>query len=391
MHQDLKQVIDEVIKRHELQLPPVAQPSACRLAYLNFLDRLGLSEMDVAPMVDKNKLGGEVYAQIFLAFMEAERTSNKEELVRIISLIQATLLDKNANDLMGVIVNKLFNDFSTNSIDLPELYAGVFPTDSINAQCVLEDKKPLVLIDTGLFELIEFAITTFVSKRNETEQAELLIQALEDYYIRKISPDPEIADHPSINWGTTPAYILITAVEEFVIMHEIAHILLHLDTPKLTPLPVSGSRQISVLHKDHFEEYQADTYALDLLIKRAKGSEQRDLALDLSCSGALIFIYIGVMLEALAESRNVVKNTVSHPPIENRVYLLELTMEVLGVHEHSSIARKFKRILRELCVLEEVEEKVPPLLSRDLNKIAIEIYDSLDIDYSHAGFVTNFQ
>ena len=91
----------------------------------------------------------------------------------------------------------------------------------------------------------------------------------------------------------------------------------------------------------------------------------------------------------MAQSRKLpVRDT--HPPVENRLYLVGLTCEVLGLHDKTYVGNAFHKIVREFCVLLDVDERVPPLLSRELNRIAVQVYDDLGIDYSHAKYVFEF-
>jgi hypothetical protein len=95
------------------------------------------------------------------------------------------------------------------------------------------------------------------------------------------------------------------------------------------------------------------------------------------------------MIEAMAEQKRLPIRD-SHPLAENRLYMIEIACEVLGLNDATGIGRKFHKIVREFCVLLGVDERMPPTLSRDLNRIAIQIFSDLGIDFRHARFLTEF-
>src|SRR5262249_3965601 len=137
-----------------------------------------------------------------------------------------------------------------------------------------------------------------------------------------------------------------------------------------------------VQRKDHFQEYQADSWAFMHLVKRARQRADDGTALLLACTGALIFMNIGLMIEAMADERHVPIRD-SHPPVENRLYMLNIAAEVMNLQESTGVARNFHKIVRELCFLLGVKERIPPLLSRDLNRIAVQVFSNVGIEFQH--------
>lgn len=390
MSQEFKAALTEILDRYGIELPRTHGTDEHHSRYQTYLAKRGLEEKDVDPIIDRSKISPEAHAQLLLGFIQATKENDKKLLAPILDMMATIVLEQNTNRLIGRMVHQLLSDLSGTAHKIPEFFAGVAPTNSINAQCVYEGDLALVLIDTGCFDMIEAAMTSFVSKRNETEQAELLIRILEDYFINGIPIDPLIADHPSINWGNRIVSIFCTAIEEFVIAHELGHLVLgHISNSAARQIELRDGSEMLIQTKNHKQEYQADVWALRLLAARAKNREDSDLALELACSGVLMFLTIGLMIEAMAESRKMpIRDT--HPPIENRMYLAEVTCDTLGLEKQLGYARKFRRLVREFCVLEGVAEKNPPLLSRELNQIAVETYKSLDIDYKHVSYLTDF-
>ncbi len=390
MSSDFENAMLDLIEKMGLEMPKSLGNPPQKRIYLDYLKKRGYLEEDVAPIIDKNKIPAETHGQLMVAFIQAMKSEDKKTIAMVVDMMSQFMLEKNTNHLVSRLSYTLKSELEEAGVLLPDFFVGVYPTNCINAQCVLESDLPLVLIDAGCMEMIEASMTTFVSKRNETEQAKLLIKFLEDYYMKGVCPNSLLADHPSINWGERVVSYLTTAVEEFVMMHEIAHLALgHFKENRLQNLPQKNGEDLPIQKRSHLQEYQADTWALLHLISRARIKDDEDTALDLTCSGALIFLAMGLMIEGLSESRNIpIRDT--HPPIENRIYLAEITLEVLRVEKHGSIARKFRRLVREFCVLENVVKKDPPMLSRELNQIAVQVYESLNIEYKHMPYLVSF-
>lgn len=383
MTEEFEKKLPDFLDKLGIELPKQHGTEEEKKIYQSFLNDYGLSEEEVDPIINNEKIPAEAHGLLLSSFIQALKNDNKKLLTQIIDMMSTIILKTNTNQLIGRIVYKLLADLDNQKNKIPNFFAGVFPTNSINAQCNIHQNLPLVLIDTGCIEMVGAAMTTFVSKRNETEKAEVLIQILEEYFVEGNCPNIEVANHHSIDWGSQVISAFSNSIEEFIIMHEIGHISLgHISNEATQALPGKNGQEIIVQRKDHFQEYQADIWALLKLVERARENQDSEFALDMSCSGVLIFLCIGLMIEAIAESRGIQIND-SHPPIENRLYVAEVTLEVLGVGKHQGYARTFKRLVREICVLEEVSNKMPPMLDRELNQIAVVTYQSLGISYEH--------
>jgi hypothetical protein len=401
MEPDFERAYNELVRKLGLPLPKRLDNPAHKQIYLDFLKRKGLTESDVVPIIDSNKMTAEMHGALLSAFIGGMRKADdiasmsdneKRELAGILLMMKNVVTRANANELMSQMAYSLREDLRKAGVSIPDFFAGVYPTGYINAFRVIEAGIPLVLIATGCFEMIETAVAAFISKRNETEKAELLIAALDAFFMKGTTPQPASADHPSIDWRSGVVPGLTTGIEEFVIAHEIGHICLgHTKGKNRYALPLCDGTTLSVVDNGHKQEYEADIWALEKLVARAMKAEgDRDTKLLVTCSGALMFLTIGLMIEAIADSR---KRPIvdSHPPAENRLYVAEITLDVLGVQGASGVAASFKKILREMCVLLEVEERVPPLLSRDLNRVAIESFVVLGIPYEHVKHVGEFK
>ncbi|MEO3407388.1 hypothetical protein AAFN85_25945 [Mucilaginibacter sp. CAU 1740] len=382
--------LEDLIKSQGLEFPRNAFPDEYHVIYQRFLKERNLKEEDLLPILDMEKFTPEMHGALLSAFLSSMKSGNKDELTGILQAMNFAIIGHNTNHLIATMMYKLMADLEGIGIRVPPFFAGVYPISMVNAQCVIREKLPILLIDTGCMEMISAVITTFVSKRNETEQAELLIHFLTEYFIDGKYPDIEAGNHPSINWGSSVVSILTTATEEFTFMHELGHFSLgHLKKDSLFALSEKDAAPLMVLNRSHEQEFDADVWAITTLINRAKNNQTPDTALDLACAGIVIFLSIGIMIEALAKSEGMPMRD-THPPIEKRLYVAEITMELLGVHEHTRIGSKFKRLIREFCVLKGVKEKMPPMMDRELNRIVVGVYERLNIRYKHLTYLTDF-
>jgi hypothetical protein len=390
MSADFESTVDKLISSMGLEMPKELTNDQHRQSYLNYLSEKGLTEADVAPILPMEKVPPEAQGMALAGFIQALKSDNKKEVAAFIDILRIMKSGQNTNRLIARMAYTLISDLGSAGVKTPEFFAGVYPTGCINAHCVIHDGVSLVLVDSGAFEMVETSVAAFVSKRNETEQAEILIGALEDYFVKGVPPDPLKADHPSINHGSFVSSSLCTAIEEFLITHEIGHIALgHVSEKSKSALPQPNGKILEVQRRDHLQEYHADCWAFIQLIARARKKPDAETAALMACTGALVFLNIGLMIEAMAEQKRLPIRD-SHPLAENRLYMIEIACEVLGLNDATGIGRKFHKIVREFCVLLGVDERMPPTLSRDLNRIAIQIFSDLGIDFRHARFLTEF-
>lgn len=386
---DLKNAINKLIIETGVELPPQFGSDEHRRVYEAFLARKNKSEADVAPIIERSEIPPEAMAMLFVALNKALSSSDKKEINLTVNMFAMIFLDQNTNVLISRMVYKLLDDMKEDAQIPRDFFAGVYPHWMINAHCILEQHVPLILVSTGFIEMVEASMTTYLSKRNETEKAELLIGFLEDYLKGKLI-DVKKADHPSINWGDLSVATFANAVEEFILMHEIGHLALnHLNESAIEPLTLKDGDELQILTREHSKEHEADVWALCKLVERAKKQNDSQFAIELTISGALIFAYIALMLEAICKSRNEpIANT--HPPAANRAYVLEVTLELLGFGDLKAYFRKFKRLIREVCVLENVEDLTPPMLAKDLNRVARQVFDNLGMNYDHLPYLLRF-
>src|SRR5579859_5181858 len=176
MAADFRALVEKIVAERGLEMPKALTNDLHREVYLEYLRSKNLSEEEVLPIFPRDKVTPEIHAQAFMAFIKALESDNKKEQAMALDLLQTLVSPPNTNHLISRMSYTLLDNFRSAGISIPEFFAGVYPTGCINAHCVVRKNIPLVLVDSGAFEMVETAVAAFISKRNETEQAEVLIQ-----------------------------------------------------------------------------------------------------------------------------------------------------------------------------------------------------------------------
>src|SRR5690606_3301769 len=114
------------------------------------------------------------------------------------------------------------------NLTLPgDIYVGIFPVNSYNAHIVKREGGLLVLINTGFIELIESIVEVSSYPLNIEIKAKIvntwIIDYLEYSHIPSIAERGEIARTLKVKAENSLTHYLITAAEEFVLLHEYGH------------------------------------------------------------------------------------------------------------------------------------------------------------------------
>ena len=139
---------------------PVLEPGQLvvlpgREDYLAYLKENELSEDSVLGIVPK--LDAERRRKVNQVLMTA-LDSGYESLVQSVERASAS----NTNVLLAEINRRLVLRFAEHAVVAAKnVYAGVFPTNTFNAHVVYRGAQPLILVNTGAFELLEGAIVPF--------------------------------------------------------------------------------------------------------------------------------------------------------------------------------------------------------------------------------------
>lgn len=306
--------------------------------YLSYLKENNLSEADVLPIIpEANQFQNnpEIATILLQGFL-----SGHDELVK--KLIDIETL--NTNKLLEQINKSLVERFKATNIPIQEYaYIGVFPTNSINAHIVRRDDGHLILVNTGLFELLETIINLFFSVDigKEREIAKVAALQIQQYCNDRTLPNPFnidcfTKDQSRLNTATQ----IVTAAEEFVICHEYGHLINGHVGFALADLFFKPEQKIQVETKTYQQEEEADMwglYAVTSIKSQMASSLPNEEERLMVCSGPLFFLLIAALIEEYKGT----KDNKTHPPAQTRFLDMRTALAKAGLSEYTYLGKFF--------------------------------------------------
>jgi hypothetical protein len=387
---DFLTLLDQLLSEQNIELPSIPKSDG-RSAYIDFLSLAGYEEEELLPVIDREQLTGEMYGATIAGLLSAIEQKDKKLIKAMAWLAKNTVTGiDNTNLIISDLSSNLLKELASSGVSIPTCYAGVFPTDSCNAQVRIHNECNLILIDTGYMEMAEGVVTCLFSKESNSVKVCELNAVIEKYVVDRQRPGAKSFSAKGVNWGSGTVPTVINAVEEFVLSHEIGHLSLgHISKDITRTLNPRFVPELEVCEKDINQEFAADLWASKHLVDRGKSATDKDERILLAIGGSTIALGIGLLVESSKKQAGLVVDN-SHPPASERMYMLDILWEILDVHHLTGLGEKFKEILEE-CIDEYYPEaEMPPFLNRELNKKIIPVLDSLNIEYSHASFVKEF-
>jgi hypothetical protein len=386
---NFREVVLEFLREKELSLPSIPE-SPHRQAYLDFISMWGYSEDEILPIFDRSKVTSEGAGALLMDLIKAAE-SEDSNFVRAISWIALNTVSGRDN------TNLLIHDMSANLVTdvqrttgkrIPDFYAGVFPTDSCNAQATVFNSENLILIDTGYMETLE-AATIALMVKNPWKKVEQLGEAIDSYVNHRVRPDPTAFDATGIKVGSGIVSLLVTAAEESVIAHELGHLSLgHVKDQGSRRVHSQSSQEVLLADKSQAQELQADAWALDTLLKRALGTGKNPDDIGgrrANAVGGMSIALGSAFLIECARHKYHIEQDNTHPPAAERMYMIEMLCALLGVSDDTYVLGRFKELV-EKCRASFFPEydmslySVPPFLHRELNSRILPVFRSLGID-----------
>ncbi|HEX8565305.1 MAG TPA: hypothetical protein VF648_06510 [Pyrinomonadaceae bacterium] len=324
-----------------------------RQEYLNYLKENNLSEADVLPIIpeaNQFKNNPKIAAVLLRGLLEGH-----EELVK--KLIDVETL--NTNKLLEQMNKSLLERFKASNVSIEEsAYLGVFPTNSINAHIVRREGGYLILVNTGLFELLETIISLFFSVDigKEKEIAKVAAEQIRQYCKDRTLPDPfKIDCFTKDQSRIATATQIVNSAEEFVICHEYGHLIDGHVGHALADLFITPKLKIKVETKTYQQELEADMWGLYALTsikshigKSLPDSEERLMV----CSGPLFFLLIAALIEEYTGK----KGNETHPPAQTRFLEMRMALSKAGLSEYTYLAKFFRAF--SFLVAEELGVKL---------------------------------
>ena len=298
---------------------------------LNFLLRLAVDHAEKKDADYLWKQRGE--HSVTHVELNARKGSGSEEIASMIRanrLMEYLLYDLNANDFLSWMTSQLLTELREIGTEIPEdLFVGNFPMKSFNAQARRAGKGFLVLIESGIFDLLERLPNIIFRETPDSERRRDFAKAIIDFCKYGQTPSIESVDHPSLQGegaGSVNRLIsqLITAAEEFIISHEVAHCVLgHLQDGTKSAFPIKGTESsVEIISKSEFQEHQADLWAAEKLYLRSRRLGDPESAALLAHGGAIFALGLGGIIESYRMKFGELKET-GHPRAAKRIYMID--------------------------------------------------------------------
>lgn len=387
--EEFVRTLTAALKEKGVELPTIPD-SVGRRAYLEFLASMGYREDELLPVFDTTRATGEMHGATIVGLLQALR-SDDPVLLRTVGWIALNLVTgrDNTNLIVFELAQRLTEELNV-TLPGPPFYAGVFPTNSFNAQCRMAGTQPLVLIDTGCMEMCEAAAVALLTKAPDEVRLRQLAATVDDYVLHGRRAESLSLDARGIDWGSASVSVVVNACEDFVLTHELAHLALgHIaESTKRVQTTRSGP-DVQVVAKTEFEEFQADVWACRALVDRAvqKATKETDVAI--AVAGPIIVLCLGLLVEG-SRGRLTADVADGHPSASDRLYMIQVLLEHMKVHRLTGIGQSFVDMTAEVVSEHYPDVEMPPLLSRRLNAKLIPIFESLHIDTTNAAFIRDF-
>jgi hypothetical protein len=389
-HDQFVSALNAFLREKNVELPRIPD-SRGRQAYLKLLKTQGYAENELLPVVDRARITPEMHAATIMAIIKAAE-SDDPAFVKAVGWIAHNVVTgrDNTNIIVHELAQALRADLAKAGIDAPDFYAGVFPVDSFNAQCCIVEGQNLVLIETGCMEMAEAVVISFMSQVSRDQKISEIARAVEGYVRTHKRADPFASSNKDINWGSGVVSVLVNAFEHFMLAHEIGHIALgHARPQRVRHFSSRPGHTIDLVEKSEFEEFQADMWAWRAMLSAARHAERTDSDVAIAIAGSSMALATALLVEGACHRLGVKLND-RHPPASERLYMLQVAYELFGVREEAGVAYSFTNLVTEVLEENFPGTEAPPILDRDLNRKLMTVLDSLNINYSHAPYITGF-
>jgi hypothetical protein len=312
-----------------------AMPSKGRQAYLGYLAENELDETTVLPIVADTSDDRRLVEALAQAASDKGDTRSAEVI--------RNALNASTNDLLQLMDRSLRTRCERVGLAVPEhAFAGVFPTNTLNAHVVQRSGWDLVLVNTGTFELLEAVLSQFLSLTPGIERAtaQNIAKEIEAYCTGDgIRHRGDAIARPTRDDSRRGSVDFLSACEEFMLAHEYGHLVLGHLGPKTVRMAIPGHGVIDVVEKSKHQEYDADLWAADAIARIYNASHDGGGAAILACGAPLLFLLLTNLIEAWARRANTLSDT--HPPAWERYVALRFAYAKAGLNGGTGMAKTF--------------------------------------------------
>jgi hypothetical protein len=278
--------------------------------------------------------------------------SGHEDFVK--SVAQAS--KSNTNVLLAEINRRLVRRFSEHGVVADkDVYAGVFPTNTFNAHVVHRGAQPLILVNTGAFELLEGAVVPFSLLKPDSarQQARVFARFVRQYCEQRVLPTADQYEDFQFDEDRHKFRVyILTAAEDFVLAHEYGHLASGHVGHAVADLPFASGRLIQVPARQWDEEYEADRWAVHALLTSATDQTSNEERL-IICSGPLLFLCVAALVEGYHAKLGLQSDT--HPPARSRFTEIREALAKAGFNRCAHLGAAF----RDFCAIVAQELDIP--------------------------------
>jgi hypothetical protein len=203
-------------------------------------------------------------------------------------------------------------------------------------------ERPLILVNTGAFELLEGAVVPFSSLKpgSARQQAQVLAKLVRQYCEERTLPSGDQFENFEFDEDRQKFGVhLLTAAEDFILAHEYGHLASGHVGNAVAELALIGGRSIQVPDREWDEEYEADRWAAQALLSSPldPASDEEQMVI---CSGALLFLSVAALVEAYHSKLGLRFDT--HPPAISRYTEIRKALANAGLNRHTRLGVTFR-------------------------------------------------
>lgn len=365
------------------------QISTGRSAYLRFLNEQGFTEGEVDPIIvlrrdsalldslgvpaegrDSVQKGLAILLGLLAAAMSDVAAGNNEPSLDGDSFTE--FLNATNNSLAAKLNGNLIERWARAGIGFSgEIFAGVFPTASLNARVVDRGGVTIVLLNNGIFDFLVCMASLTYGKQERAVRARLAAKVIQSYFKSCDIPDL-FSLHERISFDFTPSQIA-SAAESFLIAHEYGHLANgHVTTSQVEVSAPGGP--ITAAKKSRDEEHIADLWAVrqNCLGDLSRSSIAAELA------GAYLVLSLMQIEEELVGRR-----ADTHPPARDRLGMVRVEALQAGLESEAKVvAEPVREFLSDVA-----EELTGRRLDADVDRAvwsSVLLYDCATYGDDHA-------
>jgi hypothetical protein len=279
--------------------------------------------------------------------------------------------------MLDIQSGKVENLIEQSGQSVPSVYCGIYPTGLLNASAQRSEAGTLILVNSGLQQLlyrfakIQVSSARFGKDPPRIDSIQAAVASVDLFNAYVFGANPELAKALPVLEGPrrVVAENLAQTCEVFVLAHEYGHVLGgHFDSNEsILSVKTPGGPRVAVLTTAEDQEFEADRIAVSLLGRALGAGQNIEPRLQaVSFAGISMFFLIEATAEFVAINSGVEINAATgHPGTEQRLQrilslLAPLAVDAISFDFHYAMMHQLLRHKDTmLAVLEEVGQYRP--------------------------------